>query len=165
MQTQKFISVLASVFLYGIACGSFAQNVFIKADGIDGGSDVAGFEGWSDAHSISGNVSEGECGSIIVNKPLDKASLKYVEKAFSGQLIPRIEIHYLETIGGQRVTVAKIEFRYGAIGEVNSEFGSNTSERLTIVGEEVQFTFTEYDDDGKRLGNVVTQLTCPKKVK
>jgi len=166
MKNRNLIAILAGVCLYGFTCTSYAVDLFIKADGIEGSSLDANHEKWSDATALSGNISLGICGSLMLEKPLDRASLKYVEKAFSGEVIPKIEIEYVETIVGERVTVAKIEFRNGYIAEVAiSNTDSPLSEVLTIASEEIKMTHFEYSNDGNLKGKTETFLTCPQKVK
>ena len=166
MKNGKLYSVLAGICLYGTVSTSSAVDVFLKANGIDGGSLDADHRTWSDAKSFSGNVSLEDCGSLVVEKPLDKASVKYVEKAFSGEIIPKIEIEYVESIGGPRVPVVKIEIKDGYIAEVAvSNSDGPASELLTIAAEAIRIIFTEYDSNGQRTGNVVTELTCPRKLK
>ena len=77
MKNRNLIAMLAGVCLYGFTCTSDAVDLFIKADGIEGSSVDANHKKWSDATALSGNISLGICGSLMLEKPLDRASLKY----------------------------------------------------------------------------------------
>ena len=168
MRKSRFVPVLAGICISALAFTTSAADLFLKVEGIEGGSIDPKHVRWSDLTAISGDISEGVCGELIVEKPLDKATVKYMEKAFNAELIPKVEIEHVEVKGREekRVTTVRIEINQAQIAKVETSADEGPlMEYLTIVAYEVKFTFTEYDEDGNRAGNVETVMACADKKK
>jgi len=83
------------------------SSAYIKFDGIDGESQVAGHVGWSEIVSFSQGISQpggvdtsitrrrGDVvfTDIVIVKEVDKASPKLAESICKGQVFPKVEIH------------------------------------------------------------------------
>lgn len=166
MKKSRYILMWLSVCLMGVTSTAFA-DLYMKVAGIAGGSTDKDHRDWSNIDSLSGNFSEGYCGNFIVEKSLDTASVKLIEKAYTGAQIARIEFDNVVPIGrlGERNSIASIEIGEAQIVEVatNADEGPLV-EQLTLNGERVKITSYQYDGDGGRLGSDSTILTCPKKI-
>ena len=167
MKKWTAIQGLAAICFLGVTATSYPADLFIMADGIDGGSTDEDHLKWSEAKALSGNVSRGNCGNFVVEKNLDKASLKFIEKSFAGEVIPEIVIENVETFGdGVRGTTEQISIFNALIKRVQTTKADGPlSESLTIVGDSVRLKFTEYSADGRKLGNVETEFGCNNKRK
>ncbi|HEY92637.1 MAG TPA: type VI secretion system tube protein Hcp [Dehalococcoidia bacterium] len=83
------------------------SSAYVKFDGIDGESQVAGHEGWSEIVSFSQPIIQPVSGTtgaarqrgivvfedIVIVKQLDKASPKLAESICMGKVFPKVEIH------------------------------------------------------------------------
>ena len=83
------------------------SSAYIKLDGIDGESQNAGHEGWSEIVSFDQWIHRPESGAtgtarrrgdvvledIVLVKQLDKASPKLAEAMCTGEVFPKVEIH------------------------------------------------------------------------
>jgi len=83
------------------------SSAYIKFDGIDGESQNAGHEGWSEIVSFDQWIHRPESGAtgtarrrgdvvledIVLVKQLDKASPKLAEAMCTGEVFPKVEIH------------------------------------------------------------------------
>ena len=165
---SKILVIVAGICMSALALSASAADLFLKVDGIEGGSNDPDHDKWSELTAISGDISEGVCGEFVVEKPLDKATVKYMEKAYSAELIPKVEIEHVEAKGPENssVTTVRIEINQAQIAKVETSADeSPLMEYLTIVAYEVKFTFTEYDERGRRKGNVETVMACEGKKK
>ena len=160
--------LLASGLLFLTA--SVEAAIFVKFDGIDGESRDANHMNWSDLLSVSESLAlttdstrtrgTARYQDIVINKELDKASVRLRENLAKGSIIPRVEIEVTATFADAgRVTFFKYElknvlitsFQMNASG--NDEAGPPT-ENVSLNFEEIKVTYTEYDDKGNSKGNV-----------
>lgn len=125
------------------------------------------YNGWSLADGLTGNFSRDQCGAIILQKKLDKASVKYIEAAVFGTVYPRVEIHDLRKFDAQFEPETIIEIKDAQILKVEAikEEGDALREIVIIQPMEMKIQYRVYDDNGNRLGNVETILNCSYKAK
>lgn len=155
--------------------------VFAKYDGIDGESNDANHGKWIDvlsldwgAHKPGGGATgqRRQRGVVVVEDmsltiEYEKAAPKLQEKCLTGEVIKKLEIECTATYGGARATYLKYELKnvmltsYQTNASGNDEAGPPT----VVIGnnfEEVKVTYTEYDDEGKKKGNVETTFKVEK---
>lgn len=155
--------------------------IFARYEGIDGESKDENHDKWIDVLSIDWGIHKPGGGAtgqsrrrgsavvedMVITIEYEKASPKLQEKCLRGEVIPRLEIELTATYGGARATylnytmenVMVTSYQTNASG--NDEAGPPT----VVVGnnfEEVKVTYTEYDDSGKKKGNVETQFKVEK---
>lgn len=158
---------LAFLLAFTLSCSFvFAQNYYIKFDGIEGESNSESHRGWSDIESfdqelaksvvLTGSVrtrSSASLGKTIsFVKRIDKSSPMIMEALTKGQGIPKVEmevtnlnnVFYSYELRNVRVT------KYIVMGS-ESDF---PREEITISFEQQRVRYTEYDDTGRPKGTV-----------
>jgi type VI secretion system secreted protein Hcp len=154
---------------------------FAKYDGIDGESNDSKHSKWIDVLSMDwgahkpGGGATGQTrrrGAAVVEDltltiEYEKAGPKLMEKMLKGEVIPKLEIELTSTYGGARETYLKYElknvmitsYQVGASG--NDSAGPPT---LSISNnfEELKVTYSEFDDGGKKKGNVESEYKVEK---
>lgn len=156
------LSVSAVIFFLSTS-PVVAQQLFIRTDGIVGGSTNPDYSGWSDATGVTSNVKGDRCGPIIVEKRLDKASLNYMFSASVGRTHAKTEIVNLATLGnGDQEEDARLTIYDAQILEIKTsgEEGSPIVETLSIIGTRVELFYTEYDDQGQVTGRFDVVVEC-----
>jgi type VI secretion system secreted protein Hcp len=154
---------------------------FAKFDGIDGESKDANHDKWIDvlnvdwgAHKPGGGAtgqSRRRGAAVVEDLTLtmeyEKAAPKLQEKCLKGEVIPKLELELTATYGGARATYLKYELKKVTITSYQtSASGNDAAGPPTVVCaanfEEIKVTYTEYDDDGKKKGNVETEFKVEK---
>lgn len=146
---------------------------YIKFDGVDGECKDKDHQKWSDLTTFGQGMHQpggGATGAtrrrgdvivddISVTKELDKASPKIAESVCKGKVYPKVEIHLTASYTDSgRVTYYAYELKnvlvtmYNIGGSGQAEDVPN--EDFTLNFEEIKVTYTEYDNDGKKKGNV-----------
>lgn len=146
---------------------------FIKFDGVDGESKDKNHEKWSKIEHFGqglhqpGGGATGQTrrrGSVVleditVSKQLDKASPKIAESICTGKVFPKVEIDLVANYGGEdRQVYYRYELKnvlvtsYSVSGAAQSE--DVPMEDFSLNFEEIKVTYTEFNSDGKKLGNV-----------
>lgn len=146
--------------------------IFVKIDGIEGESTDANHDKWIDVLSVSESISRPDSGAtgqsrrrgsavfddIVIKKELDLSSVKLRERLAQGQVIPKVEIEITGTFGGSRATYFKYELKNVQITSfsVNASGSSDSrpAESFSLNFEEIKWTYTQYDSEGNKLGNV-----------
>jgi type VI secretion system secreted protein Hcp len=147
--------------------------LFIKFDGIDGECQDKDHKSWSDLLSFTWGLHKAGAGAtgqtrrrgvvtvedVVVTKELDKASPKLAEAVCVGKIFPKVEIHDTTTYGeGARATFLKYELKNVMVSSHNiSAAGGGDAvptETASLNFEVVKQTYTEYDQAGKKKGNV-----------
>jgi type VI secretion system secreted protein Hcp len=178
--TQKTLFALLTVgVLFGaiLTIDDAYGAVFAKYDGVDGESQDANHDKWIDVLSIDWGMHKESAkkkraavnviDSMVITMEYEKASVKLLEAAFHGTVIPKLEIEQTATYSGARATYLKYEltnvqvtsFQTNASG--NDEAGPPT----VVVGnnfEEIKVTYTEFDDAGSSKGNAETTWKVEK---
>jgi type VI secretion system secreted protein Hcp len=146
---------------------------YVKFDGIDGEATDVDHKNWINLLAFEQTFSRPGAGSsgmsrrrgdavvedLQLTTEYDKASPKLQEKCLKGEVIPKMELEltasYSETT---TVTYTKIELKNVMITsytlgseDVNTLYPTGF---LTVNYEEIKFTYTETDDEGKTKGNV-----------
>jgi type VI secretion system secreted protein Hcp len=142
-------------------------TMFVKFDGVDGESDDANHDKWSDAitmhqgHKLLSPEMGRLTGNIVyedisIVKEFDKASLKLAEAVTKGKPFAKVEIELTATYGGARATYLKYELTNVLVTSYNTT-GSDEGpplEEVTVSFDEIKVTYTEYDDGGAPKGNI-----------
>ena len=88
----------------------------------------------------------------------EKASPKLIEAALEGKVIPKLEIEMTSTYGGARATYLKYELKNVQVTSYEvSGAASDDAPPTVVIGnnfEEIKVTYTEYDNEGGKKGNV-----------
>jgi type VI protein secretion system component Hcp len=95
----------------------------------------------------------------------EKSTPKLLEKMNLGEVIPKLEIEQTATYGGSRATYLKYELKNVQITsfDVNGT-AADGPPTVTIATnfEEYKVTYTEYDSEGNKSGNVETTWKVEK---
>jgi type VI secretion system secreted protein Hcp len=162
-------AVAAAILIGTTPTGNAAA--FAKYDGVDGEAKDAHHDKWIDVLNIDWGIhrpmTDGTTrrrGAPIVEDMrltmvYDKASPKLMEKCLRGEIIPKLEFEMTATYGGTRATYLKYELTNVMITsyEVHASGNDEAGPPTVVVGnnfEEIKVTYTEYDDDGAKAGNV-----------
>ena len=166
------LSFMTTINQSGTSALSISQTegkvIAVKFDGVDGESKYSETDKWSDVLSYSwgahkpGGGATGQSrrrGSAVVDdlvivKEIDKSTAKIQEKLLMGEVIPLVEVAEYQN-GNQ---VWKYELKNV---QVSSFFITGSAdapgadlEQITLNYEEIKWTYTEYDENGAKGGNV-----------
>ena len=154
--------------------------IFVKYDGVDGESADANHDKWIDVLSIDwgsskpGGGATGQSrrrGSVIVEDmrltmEFEKSTPKLLEKLNMGEVIPKVEIEQTANYGGSRATYLKYTLTNVQVTafDVNASGNDESPPTVTIANnfEEYKVTYTEYDSEGNKGGNVETTWKVKK---
>ncbi len=146
---------------------------FAKYDGIDGESQDANHDKWIDVLSYDwgmrkpGSAATGQSrrrGAPIVQPfemtfDYETASPKLLEKCLLGEIIPKLEVELTAVYGGARATYLKYEMKNVACKAYHIGGHADGSPPTVVIAnnfEEIKVTYTEYDSEGNKKGNVET---------
>jgi type VI secretion system secreted protein Hcp len=154
-------------------CKEKMMAIFAKYDGIDGESNDDRHARWVDVLSVDwgmhrpGGGATGQSrrrGTAIVEDLVltieyEKASPKLQEKCLQGEVIPKLEIEQTATYGGARETYVRYELKNVMITsiEINASGDDEAGPPIVVVGnsfQRVKVTYTEFDSNGSKKGNV-----------
>lgn len=151
----------------------YAGGWFAKYDGIDGESRDANHDKWIDVLSYEwgmrkpGGAATGQSrrrGAAVL-KPFEitfeyeKASPKLLEKCLRGEVIPKLEVELTATYGGARATYLKYEMKNVACKAYHVGGQADGTPPTVVIAnnfEEIKVTYTEYDSEGNKKGDVET---------
>ena len=167
---MKNLIVLALCFCF-LSALSAQSNYFLKLDGIDGESLDKDHKGWSDISAFTSSFhlpDRGSAGSsrrrgaailedISCVKELDKSSPKIQEALIMGKVIPKVEIHLTSSSNGMSQTYYSYELKNVMITSYNISGQSDVGlpmDEFSLSYEEIKVTYTEYDSNGRKKGNV-----------
>lgn len=147
--------------------------IFAKYDGIDGESKDANHERWIDVLSLDWGIHRPAAGAtgqsrrrgdavvddLVLTMGYDKSSPKLLEKGLQGGVVPKLEIELTATFGGSRGTYLRYELENVLVSSYQvSASGDDESGPPTVVVansfEQIEVTYTEFDDTGSTRGNV-----------
>lgn len=155
------------------------QAWFAKYDGVDGESQDANHDKWIDVLSIDWGVHKpggGATGAtrrrasavvddLVITYEYEKASPKILEACLEGKVIPKLEIELTTTYGGARATYLKYEMKNVQCTTYDVSGSADAGPPTVVVGnnfEEIKVTYTEYDSEGNKGGNVETTWKVEK---
>lgn len=143
---------------------------FIKFDGVDGESLDKDHKGWCDLISFShcihqsgeGATAGRRAGSVIVDnyhcsKDMCKAGPKIAEKALSGKVFPKVEIHQTASFtDAGRKTYYAVELKNVLIKSYTTTGGKNSTltEAFALNFSELKVTYTETGQKGDVKGQL-----------
>ncbi len=103
---------------------------------------------------------------IQLTMEFEKSTPKLLEKLNRGEVIPKVEIEQTTSHGGTRATYLKYTLRNVMITafDVNALGDDESPPTVTIANsfEEYKLTYTEYDNKGKKKGNIETKWNVKK---
>jgi len=151
----------------------YAGGWFAKYDGIDGESRDANHDKWVDILSYEWGMTKPGGGAtgqsrrrgtpvidpFVMTFDYEKASPKLLEKCLLGEIIPKLEVELTANFGGARATYLKYEMKnVGCDSYMVGGPADGTPPTVVIANnfEEIKVTYTEYDSEGNKLGNVET---------
>lgn len=145
-----------------LLAGNAEAAIFMRLDGVPGGSLDADHEGWIEVERIQHSLApplvgiEGPAanGLMAITKSLDKSSPKLAQATASGTTFPVMEVEFTRTEGGSQVffhirlqNVFVYFFRAeGRTDEVSSEI-------VAFFFEGLEWTYVEADTSGRPLVN------------
>jgi len=157
-----------------------ATNVFAKYDGVDGESQDANHDKWIDVLAISWGSSKPGGGAtgqsrrrgnvvvadMVLTVEYEKSTPKLLEKLNMGEVIPKLEVEQTANYGGARATYLKYELKNVMITSLDVSAAGNDESPPTVSiannFEEYTVTYTEYDSEGNKKGNVETTWKVEK---
>lgn len=146
--------------------------IYAKLDGVDGEATDLMHEKWIVLDSVlfGEHQPEGAStgatrrrGNVILDdiqctKELDKSTPKIAEGVCKGKVFPKVEIEVTRVIAGNPVTVYKYELINVVFTSLYSQASTSDSphtyDTFTMSYEEITTTYSEYDAEGNRKGNV-----------
>ena len=146
--------------------------LFIKFAGVEGECKDSQHTGWSDLLSMSWGLHRPGGGTtgvqsrtgtatvddIVISKAFDKASPKLAEMVLSGKVFPKVEIHNTATFGANRCVYLKYVLENVAVTSHNVGATNDDTvpphESFSLNFQKVTKTYTEYDANGSKKGNV-----------
>ena len=146
-------------------------DIFAKYDGVDGES-VDDKQGkWSDVLSMQWGV-ENPTGpatgvsrrrgapiieDLVLTYLYDKSTPKLVEKLLTGAVIPKLEVELTNTFNDAGATYLRYELKNVQVTSYHINASADGGLPTVVLGnnfEEIRVTYTEYGDDGSKIGNV-----------
>lgn len=151
---------------------SAGGQIYAKYDGVDGESTDDTHSGWIDVLSMEWGAQLPDSGSsgrssgtpavdgFTLTFAYDKAAPKLAEKLLKGEVIPRLEVEFTTQFGEGSATYLRYELKnvsltnYAVVGEAGKG-----SPHVAFVNsfEEIWVIYTEYEDDGTKVGAVQYQ--------
>ena len=146
-------------------------SIFAKYDGVDGESVDDKHGKWSDMLSMEWGVQSptgpatGQSrrrgapiiDDLVLTYNYDKSTPKLVEKLLKGEVIPKLEIELTSTYGGARATYLRYELKNVQVTSYNINASADGGPPTVVLAnnfEEIKVTYTEYDSEGQKKGNV-----------
>jgi type VI secretion system secreted protein Hcp len=147
---------------------------YVKFDGVDGESQVAGHAGESDVLSWSWGIAREEGGGtgstrrrgaavvddLVITKELDKASVKILEACLQGRIFPKVTLTLEQSsAAGAAFTYLVIEMTGVAVASFSTageSGGGRPTESIALNFDEVKVTYSLQKPDGTSGGNVET---------
>ena len=138
-----------------------SPKITMRVEGVDGDSNLDGFEGWVDLLTADWNGSREQSGrrgavqvdDFRVSMKYEGASIKLTEAALIGKAFPEIEIELSKVIAGKRVTYLRYELENVVITSFDTSAAKRPRDNYSFNCEEITATYTEYDDTGTKIGN------------
>ncbi len=146
--------------------------VFIKIGDIKGESVESSHEDWSDLLSCNQGQSVPEpsgqsrqrasvsLGDVVCVKELDKASPKIAEAVLTGEVFPKVAIHFTASYGDAGLRLVYYAYELTNVRVTSYNIGGSGQgddvpiETFSLNFEEIKVTYTERDSEGKSKGNV-----------
>lgn len=182
MNLQKILLPWAVAIAFaqpGVAVA--ASDIFMCAEGIDGGSTDTQFEGCSEVFGISYSVGiEGDvpppagagsrpppaaCGSYVVSKPLDTASIPLMIQSLVQRTMPHVEFP-VRTRGDEPVVFFQLTLTNVLIVRVEQNLDGQANQPLESIVMQpgrVEWQFTPVDAEGKPTAPVSSGFDCVRK--
>lgn len=140
---------------------------YIKFDGVDGEATDSNFEGYIkldffkvEIEGASAERQQSFIKDILIAGPIDKSSPVLMLACATGQILKDAEIVLTETSnGGEEVIFLKIEFTKVIVSSYNStrsQTNNRPVEQMSLNFEEIKWTYSQFDEDGKKVGDVDT---------
>lgn len=154
-----------------VSAPDISAGWFAKYDGIDGESQAASHEEWirietvkwgaKQPGTITGSRTRAEAkpNKFVISFPYEKASPKLLDSIARGKVIPKLEVELTLMIDGARKTYLKYELTNVWVKSYSVSGSADAGPPTVVVGnnfEEVKVTYTEFNDDGSKAGNVET---------
>ncbi len=146
--------------------------LFVKFDGVDGECQDKDHKAWIDVLSFSWGLHKAGAGAtgqtrrrgvvtvedVMVTKEYDKSSPKLAEAVCKGTVFPKVHIHNTATYGDARATYLEYELKNVVVTSHHVSAATSGDavpmESMSLNFEEVKQTYTQYDANGIKKGNV-----------
>jgi type VI secretion system secreted protein Hcp len=147
------------------------SDYFLKIEGIEGESMDKDHKGWIDILSFTHSIHQPSAaatgstrrrGAVIIedltcSKELDKSSPKIQEAVCKGKVFPKVEIQLTRAGRGNKEPYYTYELKNVLITSFSISGQSDSSlpmEEFAFSFEEIKVTYTTYDANGRKTGNV-----------
>jgi type VI secretion system secreted protein Hcp len=169
---SKAGAVVFGVSIVGmlLTSGSAQAAIYVRFEGIDGGSLDRDHRNWCDAVTFSHGLNHPasatgstrrrgsvEYGALSITRRIDKASPKLEEAAARGNTIPRVTLHVTaSSADAGRVPYYQVVLTNVVITSYTVQGSSESppTEEVGLSFEQISVTFTEVDHTGGRGGSV-----------
>lgn len=96
-------------------------------------------------------------GELVIGKTVDKSTPKLAEAVATGKRFPTVEVELTRATGEGSETYLKYELKNVLITSysVSGDADDRPTEELSLNYEEIKNTYSEYDDSGRKIGDVV----------
>lgn len=172
---NKQLLMLSICSIATIMLLSGMQNVsaagYLKIGDIKGESTDDGHKDWIDLLSVSHEISRDSTGKshrssttfgdIVLVKEVDASTPKLQESIATGKYIPSVIIDFTRNVGTERPTeVPYLQYELKQVQITSYSFSGATqsdtvpTEQISLNFEEIKVTYTQYDEQGKKKGNI-----------
>jgi type VI secretion system secreted protein Hcp len=174
------LAVMSSINLTS-ASNTAATEIFVNVAGVRGETVIKSYEGWIIAtgfsHGISSPVadqiatgsyrtgSRANFEGVTITKYLDSSSPILNLLASNGKMIPKVEIHFVDVVGGSKMPVTKYELINVLVGSISTNAGlgqKKSTESVMFYYERIKQSYSPVDASGRIVGNIVYSWNLPK---
>jgi len=167
-KTILFGVLFGVLIVTGLTVNNAFAAAYIKFDGIDGEATDNDHQKWIELGSFSHTIAKHDAKtkrSVVdlgfeISKTLDKSSPKLQEAILTGKVFPKVQIDITRSFDatGASATYYKYELKNVQVTSYQISGAGQSSDRpaesLSLNFEEIKVTYSEYDDNGARKGNV-----------
>jgi type VI secretion system Hcp family effector len=174
-RSRSFAVIAGGLMLVAAGSSMAAVNAYLVVDGIDGPSahrlhaiDVLSFsEGVSVPVSATRIGASGagagkvSCGDLAIEKVLDAASVPLVQAAFTGLMIPKVQLIYTKPIGDKETDYFTLTLSSVVVTSVQeSGTNENPTESVSFTAKTLMYSFTPQKPDGSLGTPIVFSGNC-----
>ena len=170
MKKFNLFSVFTILILMGLFyTSSVSAQVYVKFGDIKGDVRDKGHDEWTECNSIqfgvanpkdmgTGSVrqrSQAQMSEVVLSKLFDKSSVKLMEAATLGTVFPTVEIHLVRNSRSGMTTYLTVKLTNAALSSYNiSSGGQRPEESVAVAYEEIEFTHSLIDENGREAGKI-----------
>ncbi len=141
---------------------SGGYDAFLRIEGIEGGSEVVGRDGWMDLAAVShGGVRPGDSGAgdyspVVLFKEIDRATPLLAQRVAAGAHSPEAVVDFVRRdargVRFYRIVLEEVYVQRVAFETVSGS-DERPLERIELNFARIEWTYTEYAEDGTEVGD------------